>query len=154
MAATRLAAPAVAKTGATAEPPSAGDAALTAQLRLLEGETTRLRGSLRDSHARETELKTLVAEADGQRIRWEQDKTELMKRLALAEQAAAATPSAKDGRTIRTLEAKVRELEQQRDTLAKKLAAAGRRVGTQLAAARSSRLGSPRDRVVEFYQER
>ena len=154
LAATRLAAPAVAKTGAIAEPPSAGDVALAAQLRLLEGETTRLRGSLRDSHARETELKTLVAEADGQRIRLEQDKTVLMKRLALAEQAAAATPSAKDGRIIRTLEAKVRELEQQRDTLAKKLAAAGRRVGTQLAAARSSRLGSPRDRVVEFYQER
>ncbi|MEI6358177.1 MAG: hypothetical protein WCP53_13915 [Verrucomicrobiota bacterium] len=155
LAATRLAAPTVAKTGgAIAEPPSAGDAALTAQLRLLEGETTRLRGSLRDSHARETELKTLVAEADGQRIRLEQDKTVLMKRLALAEQAAAATPSAKDGRIIRTLEAKVRELEQQRDTLAKKLAAASRRVGTQLAAARSSRLGSPRDRVVEFYQER
>jgi len=154
LAATRLAASAPAKAGAAPEPPSAGDVALAAQLRLLEGETTRLRGSLRDSHARETELKTLVAEADGQRIRLEQDKTVLMKRLALAEQAAAATPSAKDGRTIRTLEAKVRELEQQRDTLAKKLAAAGRRVGTQLAAARSSRLGSPRDRVVEFYQER
>ena len=154
LAATRLAAPAVAKNGTPAEPPSAGDAALTAQLRLLEGETTRLRGSLRDSHARETELKTLVAEADGQRTRLEQGKAELTKRLALAEQAAAATPSAKDGRTIRTLEAKVRELEQQRDTLAKKLAAASRRVGTQLAASRSSRLGSPRDRVVEFYLER
>ena len=154
LAATRLAAPVPAKPGAAPEPPSAGDAAVIAQLRVLEGETTRLRGSLRDSHARETELKTLLAEADGQRIRLEQDKVGLMKRLALAEQAAAATPAAKDGRTIRTLEAKVRELEQQRDTLAKKLVAAGRRVGTQLAAARTSRLGSPRDRVVEFYQER
>ncbi len=154
LAATRLAAPVPAKAGAAAEPPSAGDAAVIAQLRVLEGETTRLRGSLRDSHARETELKTLLSEAAGQRIRLEQGKAELTKRLALAEQAAAATPAAKDGRTIRTLEAKVRELEQQRDTLAKKLVAASRRVGTQLAAARTSRLGSPRDRVVEFYQER
>ena len=151
LAATQLAAALPAKTGAAPDAPApAAEAAVAAQLRLLEGETTRLRGSLRDSHTRETELKTLLAEADGQRLKLEQDKADLLKRLAQAEQLAAAAPAAKDTRAIRALEARVRELEQQRDTLAKKLTAAGQRAVTQLAAARQARTLTPREHAAEF----
>jgi hypothetical protein len=116
LAATRLAgAPATDKGGA---PATASDPALATQLKLLENEATRLRDSVRESFARESELKTLLTESDGQRVRLEQEKTDLLQRLKSSEQLAAATPRAADARTIRSLEAKVRDLEKQRDQLA------------------------------------
>jgi chromosome segregation ATPase len=152
LAATRLvAAPPTDKAGAAA---AAADPALVAQLKLLENEASRLRDSVRESFARESELKTLLTESDGQRVRLEQEKTDLLQKLKSAEQAAAATPRAADARTIRSLEAKVHDLEKQRDRLARKLAAASEKAAEAQDAVRRSRLGSPRDRAVEFRQGR
>ena len=147
LAATKLvAAPPTDKGGAAV----AADPALVAQLKLLENEASRLRDSVRESFARESELKTLLTESDGQRVRLEQEKADLLQKLKSAEQAAAATPRAADARTIRSLEAKVHDLEKQRDRLAKKLAAASEKAAEAQDAVRRSRLGSPRDRAVEF----
>ncbi len=152
LAATKLAGPPPTdKNGATA---AASDPTLVAQLKLLETEALRLRDSVRESFARESELKTLLTESDGQRLRLEQEKTDLLQRLKTAEQAAAATPRATDTRAIRSLEAKVHDLEKQRDQLAKKLAAASQQATDAQDAVRKYRLGSPRDRAVEFRQGR
>ncbi len=148
LAATKLAGPPPTdKNGATA---AASDPALVVQLKLLENEASRLRDSVRESFARESELKTLLTESDGQRVRLEQEKTDLLQRLKSAELAAAASPRAADTRTIRSLEAKVRDLEKQRDQLAKKLIAASQQATDAQDAVRKNRLGSPRDRAVEF----
>ncbi len=133
---------------------AAPDPALVAQLQVIETEAGRLREALRDSHAREAELKTLVAEADAQRLRLEQEKGNLLKRLKNAEQAAALAPRAQDARTIRALEARVRELEQQRTELEKKMAAASERSVREIKARRWLRFVSPRERVAELYPKR
>ncbi|HTH50244.1 MAG TPA: hypothetical protein VMB21_22215 [Candidatus Limnocylindria bacterium] len=152
LAATRLAA--APPEGKAGSPALAADPALGAQVKLLEAEASRLRDSVRDSRARETEMKTVLAESNVQRARLEEEKVDLLRRLKSAELAAAATPRAADARAIRSLESKVRELEKQRDELSKKLTTASQKAVTEQAAARKSRLGSPRDRVVEFHQGR
>ncbi len=138
-------------TGKPGEAAPASDPALVAQVRVLETEAARLRDSVRESHARETEMKNLLTESNGQQARLEQEKTDLLKRLKAAEVAASATPRAADTRTIRSLEAKVRDLEKQREQLAKKLTLASQQAVAEQSAARKNRLGAPRDRVVDFH---
>ena len=152
LAATKLAAAATEGKAGSAAP--AADPALGAQVKLLEAEASRLRDSVRESHTRETEMKTVLAESNVQRARLEEEKVDLLRRLKSAEQAAAATPRAADARAIRSLESKVRELEKQREELSKKLATVSQKAVTEQAAARKNRLGSPRERVVEFHQGR
>lgn len=150
----RLAAAKLVGTPSSGKPGEAAptsDPALVAQLRVLETEATRLRDSVRESHARETEMKNLLTESNGQQARLEQEKTDLLKRLKAAEVAAAATPRAADTRTIRSLESKVRDLEKQREQLAKKLTLASQQAVADQTAARKNRLGAPRDRVVDFH---
>ena len=129
---------------------TAADPAATAQLKLLEGEAVRLREALRDSHARESEIRTLLSEAEGQRLRAVQERTELARRLAQAEQLAAASPRAEDARTIRSLEQRVRALERQRDDLSRRIVSASQRLASQQAAARIQWNRSPRERAADF----
>jgi hypothetical protein len=126
------------------------DPAATAQLKLLEGEAVRLREALRDSHARESEIRTLLSEAEGQRLRAVQERTELARRLAQAEQLAAASPRAEDAKTIRSLEQRVRALERQRDELSRRILSANQRLTSQQAAARLQWNRTPRERAADF----
>ncbi len=139
--------------GRTNAPP-AMDPAAAAQLKVVEGEVVRLRDALRDSHARESEIRTLLSEAEGQRLRAQQERTDLVRRLAQAEQLATASPRAEDAKTIRTLEQRVRALERQRDDLSRRIVAASQRVNAQQAAVRLQWLSSPRERAEEFRRNR
>ena len=130
------------------------DPAAAAQLRVMEQEVTRLRDSLRDSRARETEIRTLLTEAETQRTRAQQERVELTRRLAQAEQQANASPRAQDARAIQSLEQRVRTLERQRDELSRRLTVASQRVTTQQAAARRQRSIGPRERALEFRESR
>ena len=130
------------------------NAAAAAQLKVVEAEVTRLRESLRDSRTREAEIRTLLSEAETQRTRALQERAELGRRLAQAEQQAAASPRAQDARAIQSLEQRVRALERQRDELSRRLTQASQRVTAQQVAARRMRSNSPRERALEFRESR
>ena len=153
----RLAAVAVSRLpsdSGTAPSTLAADPAAAAQLKVLEQEVTRLRDSLRDSRARETEIHALLTEAETQRTRAQQERGELTRRLAESEQLAIASPRAQDARSIKSLEQRVRTLERQRDELSRRLTVAGQRVNSQQAAARRQRSIAPRERALEFRESR
>lgn len=130
--------------------PAVPDPALTAQVKVLETETARLRDALREGRSRETELRALWTEADRQRTDLQREKTELQKRLRLAEQTAAASPSGRDARTIRKLEDRVRELERQKAELSRKMTLASERSAQEIAARRWLRFVGPRDRSADL----
>lgn len=153
----RLAAVAVARPpsdSGNSTPAPSEDPAAAAQLKVMEQEVTRLRDSLRDSRARETEIRTLLTEAETQRARAQQERVELTRRLAQAEQQATAAPRAQDARAIQSLEQRIRTLERQRDELSRRLTVASQRVTTQQAVARRQRSIAPRERALEFRESR
>ena len=154
----RLAAATEAKATAPAAAPAGGgtkiDPTTAAQLKVVEGEVARLRDSLRDSRAREAEIRTLLSEADSQRKQAQMERAELAKRLAQAEQMALESPRGQDARAIRSLEQRVKALERQRDELSKRIQATAQRVTTQQAAARRQRSIGPRERALEFRENR
>jgi DNA repair exonuclease SbcCD ATPase subunit len=134
--------------------PTADPGALI-QVKMLEGEVGRLRETLKDSRDRETELKSLLAEAETQRLKLDAEKTQLMARLKETEKSAAAaiaaSPSVRAEKTITTLELRVRELEKQRELLERKLASAANRSLVQIASERRLRGLTPRERAAETH---
>ena len=127
------------------QPDVPGDPALAGQLRLLETEAGRLRDALKDSRARETELSTLLGEANAARDRLEREKEHLLARLREANQTPNANQVARAAQTITTLETRLKQLERERDQLSAKLAQAATRSATELGRFRRTRLGNPRE---------
>lgn len=121
------------------------------QVSILSAEVTRLRSALQEGHEREARLQTLLGEVDRQRQQWTTEKADLLARIhqlersAGHENASPGTPSA-----YQKLEARVRELEKQREELTQKLAEAATRVDTEGAAIRDANPITPREQAVEF----
>ena len=136
------------------KPDAPADPAVAGQLKLLETEAGRLRDALKDSRARETELSTLLGEANAARDRLEREKEHLLARLRDANQTPNAAQTARANQTITTLETRLKELEKERDRLSAKLAQAADRSATELARFRRTRLGNPRDDAANFRLQR
>ena len=125
-----------------------------ARLQALEEEALRLRDALRQSRTRQAELLTLVAEADKSRARWERERQELLTTIQTLQKTPTQQQLALANRSVATLEDRVRRLEKERDTLAKRLDEATRKSRTELQMVRRMRMGSPREEVVRFRMER
>jgi chromosome segregation ATPase len=136
------------------KPDAPADPAVAGQLKLLETEAGRLRDALKDSRARETELSTLLGEANAARDRLEREKEHLLARLRDANQTPNANQVARANQTITTLETRLKQLEKERDQLSAKLAQAADRSATELARFRRARLGNPRDDAANFRLQR
>jgi chromosome segregation ATPase len=134
----------------TANPDAPADPAAAGQLKVLEAEAGRLRDALKDSRARESELATLLGEANGARDRLEREKEHLLARLRDVNTAPAAAQNAQASPTIAALEARLKELEQERDQLSQKLTQATDRSVVELVRLRRTRLGNPRDDAAAF----
>ncbi|HAB18946.1 MAG TPA: hypothetical protein DCE44_21215 [Verrucomicrobiales bacterium] len=130
------------------------DPGLVAQVQMLDAETARLREALRDGRARQTELASLLAEAEKSRSRLETEKRELIKSLATAQTHPTQKQLARADRTIKSLEERVRELEGERNKLSERLAQATAKSKSNLQFARRARLGNPREDAVRFRNER
>ncbi|MBL9175795.1 MAG: hypothetical protein JNL10_19790 [Verrucomicrobiales bacterium] len=125
-----------------------------AKLQALEEEALRLRDALRQSRTRQSELLTLVAEADKSRVRWERERQELQATILALQKTPTQQQLAAANRSVTSLEERVRRLEKERDTLARRLDEATRKSKTELQMVRRMRMGSPREEVVRFRMER
>jgi chromosome segregation ATPase len=132
----------------------AANEALAAQMRLLETEAARLRDTLKDSRARETELSTLLTEATAAREQLEREKQNLLARLSQAPRSPAQGELVRANQAISTLETRVRELERERDQLTAKVNAATTKSASSVARLRRTRLGDPRSDAARFRMER
>jgi chromosome segregation ATPase len=139
---------------ATATPNTPTDPAVTRQLTLLETEAGRLREALKDGRARETELATLLGEANAARDRLEREKGHLLARLSDVERGPSAGVLSRANQTIATLETQLKQLERERDELGTKLAQAATRSVTEVGRLRRTRLGNPRDDAADFRRRR
>jgi len=134
----------------TAKPEAPADPAAAGQLKVLEVEAGRLRDALKDSRARESELATLLGEANAARDRLDREKEHLLARLRDVNTAPVAAPSAQASQTIAALEIRLKELERERDQLSQKLTQAADRSVLELVRLRRTRLGNPRDDAAAF----
>ncbi len=132
------------------KPESETDGAAAGQLKLLEAEAGRLRDALKDSRARETELSTLLGEANAARNRLEREKEHLLARLRDVGQAPNANQVARANQTIAALETRLQELERDRDRLNARLTEAADQSARQITRFRRTRLGNPRDDAASF----
>ena len=133
------------------EPSSPGSNSQNSQVSILSAEVARLRTSLQEGHDREVRLQTLLGEVDRQRQQWTTEKAELLARIHQLEHSsgrdsgAAGTPVG-----YQKLEARVRELEKQREELTQKLAEAAVRVDTDGGIIREDNPVTPREKAVDF----
>ncbi len=131
--------------------PSAGSTFQNSQVSILSAEVARLRSSLQEGHDRELRLQTLLAEVDRQRQQWTTEKADLLARIHQLERSsgrengASGTPAG-----YQKLDARVRELEKQREELTQKLAEAAVRVDTEGGVIREANPVTPREKAVEF----
>ena len=106
---------------------------------------------MQEGHDREVRLQTLLGEVDRQRQQWTTEKAELLARIHQLEHSsgrdggAAGTPAG-----YQKLEARVRELEKQREELTQKLAEAAVRVDTDGGIIREDNPVTPREKAVDF----
>ncbi len=132
------------------KPDVPADPAVAGQLKLLETEAGRLRDALKDSRARETELSTLLGEANAARDRLEREKGHLLARLTEVERGPNTGVVTRANQTIATLETRLKELERERDQLNAKLAQAADRSAAEITRLRRTRLGNPREDAAQF----
>lgn len=132
----------------------AADPVLTARAQALETEAVRLRDALRESRTRQNELLALVAESEKSRARWERERQELMASLSTLQKSPAQQQLARATASISTLEERVRRLEKERDTLARRLDEATRKSRAELQQVRKNRMGTPREEAARFRLER
>lgn len=132
----------------------AADPVLTARAQALETEAVRLRDALRESRTRQNELLALVAESEKSRARWERERQELMASLSALQKSPAQQQLARATASIGTLEERVRRLEKERDTLARRLDEATRKSRAELQQVRKNRMGTPREEAARFRLER
>lgn len=130
------------------------DPVLTARAQALETEAGRLRDALRESRTRQNELLALVAESEKSRARWERERQELMASLSALQKSPAQQQLARATASISTLEERVRRLEKERDTLARRLDEATRKSRAELQQVRKNRMGTPREEAARFRLER
>ena len=132
----------------------AADPVLTARAQALEAETVRLRDALRESRTRQNELLALVAESEKSRARWERERQELLASLSAFQKSPAQQQLARATASISTLEERVRRLEKERETLARRLDEATRKSRAELQQVRKIRMGTPREEAARFRLER
>lgn len=132
---------------------SAAYAAKASQAEVIEAEMNRLRKTVRESHAREAELQTVLKDAENQRLRWVAEKNDLLSRLHQLERERMVK---KDGTAMvpqtayQKLESRVRELEKERQELAQKLADDTARFELEGSIIRDPIPVTPREHAVEF----
>lgn len=130
--------------------PAPTNATLSGQLWLVETEAGRLRDALKDSRAREAELATLLTEADTARVRLEREKLDLIRRLQAAEAGIVRRETPEHLRLIAELEEQVRQLEEERDALAARLAQNSTGTSQVGDYYRRQRLGNPKMDAARF----
>ncbi|MEN9674848.1 MAG: hypothetical protein RIS76_744 [Verrucomicrobiota bacterium] len=145
---------AVPLTGPASPLSPAADPVLTARAQALETEAIRLRDALRESRTRQNELLALVAESEKSRARWERERQELLASLSALQKSPAQQQLARATASISTLEDRVRRLEKERDTLARRLDDATRKSRAELQQVRKNRMGTPREEAARFRLER
>jgi chromosome segregation ATPase len=153
---TRLAAVNAASKAAPDGEPSAEDRKradmLQAQVAALTEEATQLRESLAESRKREGELAGLLDEASTKQAAWAVEKRELVKKLSIADRGAAGAKADADVRL--KLEARIGELEKERDQLAARLSEARNGISRQIAIFKGLHSATPRERAMEFRMSR
>ena len=132
----------------------AADPVLTARAQALEIEAVRLRDALREGRTRQNELLALVAESEKSRARWERERQELLASLTALQKSPAQQQLVRATASIGTLEERVRRLEKERDTLARRLDEATRKSRAELQQVRKNRMGTPREEAARFRLER
>jgi chemotaxis protein MotB len=137
------AASAVVKPGDSAPPE-----ALT-QVAAAKAEVARLQETLKLSTAREVEMQSALAHESALRKRLEKEKVSLEKRLAEAT-AAGRSRSKADPEATRSLEAKVRALEKERQDLKEKLSALSQQARTRMIGLKGITPVTPREKAAEF----
>lgn len=160
---------AAAQKSASGEP--VDPAARSSESQAAKAEIVRLRTALKEGAEREAEMKVALRQAEEWRGRFLKEKADLEKRLASALAAApqappktapgAATASATNAPTaaaaaksLTRLEAKVRELEKEREKLTRKVQELTRASQQGLAVTRGWRMVTPRERAEEFHRTR
>ncbi len=132
--------------------------ASAANLATAKTEISRLRTAMKEGAEREAALTVAVRQAEEWRGRFLREKSDLEKRLAAALAAnppAAAAPSASPPppavtKNLARLETRVRDLEKERASLAKKVEELTKASQQGLAVTRGWRMVSPRERTEEF----
>ncbi len=141
--------------------PAPGGAS-AADLASAKSEISRLRTAMKEGAEREAALTVAVRQAEEWRGRFLREKSDLEKRLAAALAAnppAAAAPSASTpppavAKSLARLETRVRDLEKERASLAKKVEELTKASQQGLAVTRGWRMVSPRERTEEFHRLR
>ena len=133
---------------------AAAAAVRASQIEILDAEVKRLRESLQSGRERESRLQALLTEADRQRQVWATEKADLLARLQQMERSTGRDSSASNAQPYPKLLARVRELENQRDELTRKLAEASLRVDTEGNVIREIPPVTPREHAVEFRLKR
>lgn len=136
--------------------------ASAADLAAAKAEINRLRAAMKEGAEREAALTVAVRQAEEWRGRFLREKSDLEKRLAAALAAnppAAAAPSASTpppavAKNLARLETRVRDLEKERASLAKKVEELTKASQQGLAVTRGWRMVSPRERTEEFHRLR
>jgi len=139
--------------GGAADPKEAGsfpDPAMVAQIQILTVETTRLRDALREGRARQTELATLLTDAQATSSRLQTEKLGLMKALKDLQTIPTQRQLAQSDRTIKSLEERILTLEKERDKLVQKLTQMSEKSKFGIQLARRARLGNPREDAQRF----
>lgn len=160
---------------AAAQKASSGEAAdptlRSSEMLAAKTEIVRLRTALKEGAEREAEMKVALRQSEEWRGRFLKEKADLEKRLGAAlaaapqapAKAAPAAPSpgpstnavaAPSAKVLTRLEAKVRELEKERENLAKKVQELTRASQQGLAITRGWRMVTPRERAEEFNRPR
>ncbi len=140
--------------------PAPGGAS-AADLASAKSEISRLRTAMKEGAEREAALTVAVRQAEEWRGRFLREKSDLEKRLAaaLAANPPAAAPSASTpppavAKNLARLETRVRDLEKERASLAKKVEELTKASQQGLAVTRGWRMVSPRERTEEFHRLR
>jgi chromosome segregation ATPase len=140
--------------------PAPGGAS-AADLASAKSEISRLRTAMKEGAEREAALTVAVRQAEEWRGRFLREKSDLEKRLAaaLAANPPAAAPSASApppavAKNLARLETRVRDLEKERASLAKKVEELTKASQQGLAVTRGWRMVSPRERTEEFHRLR
>lgn len=135
--------------------------ASAADLASAKSEINRLRTAMKEGAEREAALTVAVRQAEEWRGRFLREKSDLEKRLAaaLAANPPAAAPSASTpppavAKNLARLETRVRDLEKERASLAKKVEELTKASQQGLAVTRGWRMVSPRERTEEFHRLR
>jgi DNA repair exonuclease SbcCD ATPase subunit len=136
--------------------------ASAADLASAKAEIGRLRTAMKEGAEREAALMVAVRQAEEWRGRFLREKSDLEKRLAAALAAnppaatspPAATPSPAVAKNLARLESRVRDLEKERASLAKKVEELTKASQQGLAVTRGWRMVTPRERTEEFNRRR